>query len=98
MSPEHAGSVGKTQIGRRRGSGCINKPTILGLALATCALVAILLMVQWKEWVELETCAFVFLRETRYSGSTRRGQSSYRPSRVYSCILNMFHGTEFGAF
>ena len=51
-----------------------------------------------QEWVELEAWPFVALRETRYSGSTRRGQSSYRPSRVLLRSLTMFHGTEFGAF
>ena len=35
-----------------------------------------------QEWLELEMCGFVWFRETRYSGSTRRGQSSYRLSRV----------------
>ena len=38
-----------------------------------------------QEWVELEAWPFVALRETRYSGSTRRGQSSYRP-RVYTRV------------
>ena len=53
MSPQHAGNVGKTQTGGR-GSGCVNKPTILGLALGTCALVAILLMVQWIDLLAAE--------------------------------------------
>ena len=51
-----------------------------------------------QEWLELEMCAFVCLRETRYNGSTRRGQSSYRLSRVGGRGQTMFHGTEFGAF
>ena len=48
--------------------------------------------------IEARRSVGVAFRETRYSGSTRRGHSSYRPSRVYSCILTVFHGTEFGAF
>ena len=51
-----------------------------------------------QEWVELEARRFVAFRETRYSGSTRRGQSSYRLSRVGGWGQTMFHGTEFGAF
>ena len=51
-----------------------------------------------QEWVELETCGFVWFRGGRYSGSTRRGQSSYRPPRGGGRGQTMFHGTEFGAF
>ena len=51
-----------------------------------------------QEWVEFMMCAPLRLRGTRYSGSTRRGQSSYRPPRGGGRGETMFHGTEFGAF
>ena len=38
-----------------------------------------------QEWVELEAWRSVADRGTRYSGSTRRGQSSYRIPRVGRC-------------
>jgi hypothetical protein len=72
MSAERAGSVGKQQAGGRP-SGCINRPTILGLALGACALIAILLMVQWVDLLAAERRASRLVTSLQTAG---RGDGS----------------------